>query len=184
MRILLVLDRVENPASANALMGFRLAEQLLRRQLQRDRQGELGDQIGGPVTAQLSPQQGAALPVKYQLDKAPLSPLDEGTGVAPQHTLAGGACRALCISASDCIPPFCSQFVMASIRRLMSRTTPFLSKKQAAMGRLSKLSLILSMRLYPSRSFQLPRHILQSVLILLPFQIWKPRAQPAERLRS
>ncbi len=31
MRILLVLDRVENPASANALMGFRLAEQLLRR---------------------------------------------------------------------------------------------------------------------------------------------------------
>ena len=26
MRILLVLDRVENPASANALMGFRLAE--------------------------------------------------------------------------------------------------------------------------------------------------------------
>ena len=25
MRILLVLDRVENPASANALMGFRLA---------------------------------------------------------------------------------------------------------------------------------------------------------------
>ena len=51
------------------------------------------------------------------------------------------------------------------------------------MGRLSKLSLILSMRLYPSRSFQLPRHILQSVLILLPFQIWKPRAQPAERLR-
>ena len=27
MRILLVLDRVENPASANALMGFRLAEQ-------------------------------------------------------------------------------------------------------------------------------------------------------------
>ena len=30
MRILLVLDRVENPASANALMGFRLAEQLLR----------------------------------------------------------------------------------------------------------------------------------------------------------
>ena len=31
MRILFVLDRVENPASANALMGFRLAEQLLRR---------------------------------------------------------------------------------------------------------------------------------------------------------
>ena len=31
MRILLVLDRVENLASANALMGFRLAEQLLRR---------------------------------------------------------------------------------------------------------------------------------------------------------
>lgn len=31
MRILLVLDRVENAASANALMGFRLAEQLLRR---------------------------------------------------------------------------------------------------------------------------------------------------------
>ena len=31
MRILLVLDRVENPASANALMGFRLAEQLLAR---------------------------------------------------------------------------------------------------------------------------------------------------------
>ena len=31
MRILLVLDRVENSASANALMGFRLAEQLLRR---------------------------------------------------------------------------------------------------------------------------------------------------------
>ena len=31
MRILLVLDRVENPASANALMGFRLADQLLRR---------------------------------------------------------------------------------------------------------------------------------------------------------
>ena len=31
MRILLVLDRVENPASANALMGFRLAEQLLHR---------------------------------------------------------------------------------------------------------------------------------------------------------
>ena len=31
MRILLVLDRVENPASANALMGFRLAGQLLRR---------------------------------------------------------------------------------------------------------------------------------------------------------
>ena len=26
MRILLVLDRVENAASANALMGFRLAE--------------------------------------------------------------------------------------------------------------------------------------------------------------
>ena len=35
----------------------------------------------------------------------------------------------------------------------------------------------------PSRSFQLPRHILQSVLILLPFQIWKLRTQPAERLR-
>ena len=31
MRILLVLDRVENPASANALLGFRLAEQLLAR---------------------------------------------------------------------------------------------------------------------------------------------------------
>ena len=31
MRILLVLDRVEHPASANALMGFRLAEQLLHR---------------------------------------------------------------------------------------------------------------------------------------------------------
>ncbi|WP_455500097.1 hypothetical protein [Gemmiger sp.] len=31
MRILLVLDRVENAASANALMGFRLAEQLLAR---------------------------------------------------------------------------------------------------------------------------------------------------------
>ena len=31
MRIFLVLDRVENAASANALMGFRLAEQLLRR---------------------------------------------------------------------------------------------------------------------------------------------------------
>ena len=31
MRILFVLDRVENPASANALMGFRLAEQLLGR---------------------------------------------------------------------------------------------------------------------------------------------------------
>ena len=71
-------------------MGAHRAEQLLRRQLQRDRQGELGDEIGGPVTAQLSPQQGAALPVEYQLDKAPLPPLDEGTGVAPQHTLAGG----------------------------------------------------------------------------------------------
>ncbi len=31
MRILLVLDRVENPASANALMGLRLTEQLLVR---------------------------------------------------------------------------------------------------------------------------------------------------------
>ena len=31
MRILLVLDRVENAASANALMGLRLAEQLLAR---------------------------------------------------------------------------------------------------------------------------------------------------------
>ena len=31
MRILLVLDRVENAASANALMGFRLTEQLLHR---------------------------------------------------------------------------------------------------------------------------------------------------------
>lgn len=31
MRILFVLDRVENPASANAQMGFRLAEQLLLR---------------------------------------------------------------------------------------------------------------------------------------------------------
>ena len=31
MRILFVLDRVENPASANALMGFRLAEQLVAR---------------------------------------------------------------------------------------------------------------------------------------------------------
>lgn len=31
MRILLVLDRVENAASANALLGFRLAEQLLAR---------------------------------------------------------------------------------------------------------------------------------------------------------
>lgn len=30
MRILLVLDRVENPASANALMGFRLAERCRR----------------------------------------------------------------------------------------------------------------------------------------------------------
>ena len=29
MRILFVLDRVENAASANALMGFRLAEQLV-----------------------------------------------------------------------------------------------------------------------------------------------------------
>ena len=55
-------------------MGAHRAEQLLRRQLQRDRQGELGDEIGGPVTAQLSPQQGAALPVEYQLDKAPLTP--------------------------------------------------------------------------------------------------------------
>ena len=35
----------------------------------------------------------------------------------------------------------------------------------------------------PSRSFQLPRHILQSVLILLTLQTWKPRTQPAERLR-
>ena len=31
MRILFVLDRVENAASANALMGFRLAEQLVAR---------------------------------------------------------------------------------------------------------------------------------------------------------
>ena len=31
MRILLVLDRVENAASANALMGLRLTEQLLAR---------------------------------------------------------------------------------------------------------------------------------------------------------
>ena len=31
MRILFVLDRVENAASANALMGFRLAEQLAAR---------------------------------------------------------------------------------------------------------------------------------------------------------
>ena len=31
MRILLVLDWVETPASANALLGFRLAEPLLRR---------------------------------------------------------------------------------------------------------------------------------------------------------
>lgn len=36
-------------------MGAHRAEQLLRRQLQRDRQGELGDEIGGPVTAQLTP---------------------------------------------------------------------------------------------------------------------------------
>ena len=35
----------------------------------------------------------------------------------------------------------------------------------------------------PPRSFRLPRHILQSVLILLPFQTRKPRVQPAERLR-
>ena len=33
MRILLVLDRVENPASANALLSFRLAEQLLAQRL-------------------------------------------------------------------------------------------------------------------------------------------------------
>ena len=35
----------------------------------------------------------------------------------------------------------------------------------------------------PPRSFQSLCHILQSILILLPFQIWKPRTQPAERLR-
>ena len=45
MRILLVLDRVENPASANALMGFRLAEQLLR----RDHTGTYFDPLGRPA---------------------------------------------------------------------------------------------------------------------------------------
>ena len=64
MRILLVLDRVENAASANALMGLRLAEQLLA-------ESGLGTCWSGyfRTAAQESPaiQQALGLPEGYRV---------------------------------------------------------------------------------------------------------------------
>ncbi len=83
MRILLVLDRVENAASANALMGFRLAEQLLR----RDHYRTYFDPLGRPAHPACPAGGGHAAPAGL----CRRAPDERGAGKRPKGRHAGAA---------------------------------------------------------------------------------------------